>query len=95
MAEPTTTDIMNAIVDLHGAMQHGFVRMETRLESVEVRLENVDVRLENVEGRLENVEGRLENVEVRLTSVEGEVRGVRSWMERCDQRFEALERKVL
>jgi hypothetical protein len=99
MAEPTTTDLMNAIIDLHGAMQHGFARMEERFEirftGVEGRLGKVETRLTSVETRLTSVETHLTSVEIRLTSVDGEVRGIRPWMERSDQRFAALERKRL
>jgi hypothetical protein len=84
MAAPTNSDLMVAILDLQAAMMHGFQR-------VDVRFQGVETRLDRVEMRLDRVETRLDLVETRLTSVDGEVRGIRSCMDRSEKRRRKTE----
>ncbi len=83
-AEPSSREIMTAVLDLHGAVANGFAMVEGRLD----RVEN---RLDRVEGRLDRVELRLDHVETQLTSIGGEVAGLQRWRLTVDRRLDRLE----
>ncbi len=83
-AEPSSREIMTAVLDLHGAVANGFAMVEGRLD----RVEN---RLDRVEGRLDRVELRLDHVETQLTSIGGEVAGLQRWRLTVDGRLDRLE----
>jgi len=78
--EPTPTELINAIVDLHAAVSAGFARVDARFELFDERL-----------GRVEGLEPRMARIEASLTSIKGEVAGLQRWMLRSDERFAALE----
>lgn len=78
--EPTTRDVMNAIVDLHGAMLHGFAQIDKRLSGHDARFVSVDRRFEQIDGRFDRIERR-------LTSIEGEVGGLRRWRADIESRL--------
>ena len=80
MQEPTTRDLMNAILELHSAVSLGFARVDERFAGVDERFAGVDERFARMEQR--------------LTGVEGEVRGLQRWMATSDQRFNALEGRI-
>lgn len=92
--EPTTRDLMNAIVDLHGAMLHGFAQIDARLSghdaqfvSVDGRFKQIDRRFEQIDRRFEQMDGRFDRIERRLTSIEGEVGGLRRWRADIESRL--------
>ncbi len=90
-AEPSSREIMTAVLDLHGAVANGFAMVEGRLDRVENRLDRVENRLDRVEGRLDRVELRLDHVETQLTSIGGEVAGLQRWRLTVDGRLDRLE----
>ena len=76
-AEPSSREIMTAVLDLHGAVANGFAMVEGRLDRVEIRLDRV--------------EARLDRVETQLTSIGGEVAGLQRWRLTVDGRLDRLE----
>lgn len=49
--EPTPRELMNAIVDLHGAMVAGFTRTEQRFDSIDSRFDALERRIGALETR--------------------------------------------
>ena len=80
--EPTPTELMGAIVELHEAVSRGFAQ-------VDVRFAQVQGEISGIHTRLTSVEGEISGIHTRLTSVEGEMRGIHHWMARTDQRLSA------
>lgn len=85
--EPTTRDVMNAIVDLHGAMLHGFAQIDARLSGHDAQFVSVDGRFKQIDRRFEQIDGRFDRIERRLTSIEGEVGGLRRWRADIESRL--------
>ena len=76
--QPSTGELMKAIVDLHAAVSSGFSR--------------VDERFSRVDERFDRLEGRVGSLEYGSTAIRAEVSGLQRWMVQSDRRFEALER---
>lgn len=72
--EPTPSELMHAIVDLHGAMLTGFTRTEHRFESIDKRFEAIDRRFEEFEMRMirrfDSVDLRFDVLERRIGSLD-------------------------
>ena len=69
-AEPTTRELMDAMLDFRSAV-------ETRFDCTDEHIMRVETRMTAVEGRLTGVETRLDRVETRLEVLEtdmGEVK---------------------
>ena len=76
MNEPTTTELLDAIVGLHGAMLFGFSKAEEREK----------VRDARVEGRFDTIEGKLGRIETRVEHLETDMGEVKDWISRKDRR---------
>ncbi|MDQ6823200.1 MAG: hypothetical protein M3Z07_01680 [Candidatus Eremiobacteraeota bacterium] len=82
-SEPTTTDLMTAIVDLHGAVSAGFAAVDKRFGRVETRLDRVETRLTSGEGKTDGLERRFSAFEITVLEK----------FERMDRRFDDFERR--
>lgn len=80
----SSAELMDAIIDLQGAMLHGF-------ERVDQRFERMDERFERMDQRFKRLEDNVISLEVKITSIAGEVGGLQRWRDDCDRRFAALE----
>ncbi len=81
--KPTTSELMDAIIDLHAAVGTGFARVDARFERLEGRVGALEVGLTGVRGEVAGLqrwmaqsEGRFEVIERALEDVRGEVKVV-------------------
>jgi len=82
--EPTTREIMTAILDTRSAL------LETQAAVMDLH-SAVSLGFARVDERFDRLEGRVGTLEVGMTAVRGEVAGLQRWMARSDERFKALE----
>lgn len=84
-AEPTATEIMAAVMDLHGALSSGFIAVDRRLS-----------RVENDVGDLKRDVGELKRdmgiVKSDVTAIRYQVSELQDWSKRTDKRLDNLER---
>lgn len=83
VSEPTTRDILDALLSFR--------------EAVEVRFDGVDRRFDRLEGRMNGIEGRMDRLEVRMDVLERRVTSleikVDEGFEKVDVRLGTLERR--
>lgn len=63
MAEPTTTDVMNAILDLGYAVQQGFARVDARFDRLEERTTSIEGEIRGVHHWMARSDERFEALE--------------------------------
>jgi hypothetical protein len=66
MAEPTPTELMNAISDLHGAVLRGFAQVDARFERLETRVTSIEGEIRGIHNWMARADARFEALEARL-----------------------------
>ncbi len=83
-SEPTTAELMEAILQLHGYVEAGLgaLRQDAGIlrHDMNRRFDRVDERFDRVDERFDRVDERFERVDERF--------------ERVDERFDSLDRRV-
>ncbi len=68
--EPSNTELMTAIVELHNATGQGFARVDARFEQVEARLARVETQITSIGGELKGINGWMSRNDQRLAALE-------------------------
>jgi predicted nuclease with TOPRIM domain len=68
--EPTQRELYDAILNLQGAMLHGFSTLDGRMTNLEVRMTSLEARVSGVERRLDRRESRFDTLESRFDGLE-------------------------
>jgi uncharacterized coiled-coil protein SlyX len=89
--EPTQRELYDAILNLQGAMLHGFNTIDGRLTKIETRLDRLEIRMTSLEGRMSGLEGRMTTLEGRVTSLEGRMTGLEGRMSGLETRFHEFD----
>jgi hypothetical protein len=82
--EPTQRELYDAILNLQGAMLHGFntldgrmAKLETRMTGVETRMTGVETRMIGLDGRMVGLERRMIGLEIRFHEFDEDFQGFR------------------
>lgn len=68
--QPTTREILDALLDFRSAVEHRFDSVEAHLVRHDVRFDGIDRRLDHHDYRLDAIERRLGRLETRMDAVE-------------------------
>ncbi|MEO9170772.1 MAG: hypothetical protein ABI282_11245 [Candidatus Baltobacteraceae bacterium] len=66
MNEPTTKDILDALLGFREAAELRFTHIDHRFDAVDARFDGIDRRLDGIDRRLAVHDGRLDRIEGRL-----------------------------
>lgn len=61
--EPSNTELMTAIVELHGAVSQGFAQVDARFALLETRVTSIDGGLRGINGWMSRTDQRLAALE--------------------------------
>ncbi|HTU70886.1 MAG TPA: hypothetical protein VMF11_11270 [Candidatus Baltobacteraceae bacterium] len=64
--EPTPADLMNAILDMHGAMSQGFAQVDARFGRLEARVTSIEGEIRGIHHWIARSDARFDALERRL-----------------------------
>jgi hypothetical protein len=63
--EPSTSELMTAIVELHGAVTQGFAQVDARFERLETRVTSIEGEIKGINRWMNRSDQRLAVLEAR------------------------------
>ncbi len=75
--EPTQRELYEAILNLQGAMLHGFNTLDGRMTKLETRMTGLETRMIGLDGRMIGLERRMTGLELRFHEFDEDFQGFR------------------
>lgn len=100
--EPTTGDILEALLDFSGRMDEKFEGIDERFESIDQKFKKIDDRFERIDDRFEKIDKRFDimdqrfdHIDNQLYEIRDEIRQIWHKLEDIDGRMASLEKTTI